>query len=115
MGIDWDDLFIDRVHRLGSFTKAKQRKRRENPRRPVIIACQDYNSVEKVMDAAYILRNSKFSLTRDYPRELVAARQRLMPRYQAERANFNHKVIIEYPTNLVVNSKIEANEFPDWY
>ena len=115
MGIDCDDLFIDRVHRLGSFTKAKQRQHTENPRRPVIIAFQDYRSVEKVMDAAYMLRNSKFSVTRDYPRELVAARQRLTLRYKAERANFNNKVAIEYPAKLVVNGKIVADEFPDWY
>ena len=114
MGIDCDNLFIDRVHRLGSFTKAKQRQHTENPRRPVIIAFQDYRSVEKVMDAAYMLRNSKFSVTRDYPRELVAARQRLMPRYKTERANFN-KVAIEYPAKLVFSGKIVADEFPDWY
>ena len=115
MGIDADSLFIDRFHRLGSLIKAKQKRPNENPRRPVIIAFQDYKSVERVMNAAYMLANSGFSVTRDYPKEIVVARQRLLPRYKAERRNFNNKVSIEFPAKLVVNSKIVADEFPEWH
>ena len=114
MGIDSDDLFVHRIHRLGSLYKAKQRQNTDNPKRPIIIAFQDYNSTVKILDAAYMLRGSSFSVTRDYPREIVAARQRLMPRYRTERQN-GHKVSIEYPAKLVVNGRIVADEFPDWY
>ena len=115
MGIDCDDLFIDRFHRLGSFMKAKQKRPNENPRRPVIIAFQDYKSVEKVMGAAYMLNKSGFSVTRDYPKEIVAARQRLLPRFKAERLNFNNKVSLEYPAKLIINNKVVADEFPEWH
>ena len=115
MGIDCDDLFIDRFHRLGSFMKAKQKRPNENPRRPVIVAFQDYKSVEKVMGAAYMLNKSGFSVTRDYPKEIVAARQRLLPRFKAERLNFNNKVSLEYPAKLIINNKVVADEFPEWH
>ena len=118
MGIDCDDcddLFIDRFHRLGSFMKAKQKRPNINPRRPVIIAFQDYKSVEKVMGAAYMLNKSGFSVTRDYPKEIVAARHRLLPRFKAERLNFNNKVYLEYPAKLIINNKVVADEFPEWH
>ena len=45
----------------------------------------------------------------------MAARQRLMPRYRDERMSRNNKVTIEYPAKLVVNGRIVADEFPDWF
>ena len=56
MGIDSDDLFVHRIHRLSSLYKAKQRQNTENPKRPITIAFQDYNSTVKFLDAAYMLR-----------------------------------------------------------
>ena len=114
MGLTYDDFYIHRVHRLGSLYKAKQRNGTENPKRPVIIAFQDYHSTEKIMSSSYMLRGSGFSVTRDYPREIVTARQRLMQRYRTEKQNRN-KVTIEYPARLVVNGRTVADEFPDWY
>lgn len=115
MCIDSDDLYIGRVHRLGSFHKAKQRQRTDNPRRPIIIAFEDYKSTETVLSAAYMLKGSNFSVTRDYPKEIVAARQRLMPRLKLERQNKNNKVSLEYPARLLINGRVVADEFPDWY
>ena len=37
-----------------------------------------------------------------------------MPRYRTEGQN-GHKVSIEYPAKLVVNGRIVADEFSDWY
>lgn len=114
IGIDSDDLYIHRFHRLGSLFKAKQRNGVDNPKRPVIVAFQDYQSTEKILNSSYMLRGSGYSVTRDYPKEIVAARQRLMPRFRTERQN-GHRVSIEYPARLVVNGKTVADEFPDWY
>lgn len=115
MGVDSDDLYIERVHRLGSFHKAKMRQNTDNPKRPIIISFQDYRSTELILDAAYMLKGTNFSVSRDYPKEIVAARRRLMPRYKAERQNRNNKVSIEYPAKLVVNGKVIVDEFADWY
>ena len=114
IGIDSDDLFIHRMHRLGSLSKAKQRNGLDNPKRPVIIAFHDYKSTEKILSSAYMLRGSGYSVTRDYPKEIVSARQRLMPRFRTERLN-GQKVSIEYPARLVVNGRTVADEFPEWY
>ena len=114
MGLTYDDFYIHRVHRLGSLYKAKQKNGTENPKRPVIIAFQDYHSTEKILSSSYMLRGSGFSVTRDYPREIVSARQRLMQRYRTEKQN-GSKVSIEYPARLVVNGRTVADEFPDWY
>ena len=59
-------------------------------------------------------RGSGFSVTRDYPREIVTARQRLMQRHRTEKQN-GSKISIEYPAGLVVNGRTVANESPDWY
>ena len=53
VGIGSDDLFIHQYHKLGSLFKAKQRKGVDNPKRPIIVAFQDYHSTEKIMRSAY--------------------------------------------------------------
>ena len=115
MGICLEDHYIHRMHRLGSLYKAKQKNGPDNPRRPVIIAFQDFQSTETILSASYMLRGSGYSVTRDYPREIVTARQRLMPRYRTEKQNSGNKVSIEYPAKLVVNGRTVADEFPDWH
>lgn len=92
MGIDSDDFIMDRFHRLGSFHKAKQRQRTDTPTRPVIVAFQEYHYIERILDASYMLKGSGFSVTKDYPKEIVAARQRLLPLFKAERQNRSNKV-----------------------
>ena len=54
MDIDSDDLFVHRIHRLGSLYKAKQRKNIDNPKRPIIIAFQDYNNSEDLRCSIYV-------------------------------------------------------------
>ena len=114
MDIDSEDLYIERAHKLGSLYKARQRQNPDNPKRPIIIKFLDYQSVEKVMGNAYKLQGTNFSITRDYPKEIVAARQRLMPKFRLERQNRNNKVSLEYPAKLLVNGRVVADEFPDW-
>lgn len=103
MGLDSDDLYIDRIHRLGSYLKAKQKQNTDNPRRPIIVSFMDSKSTETVLNAAYMLKGSNFSVTRDYPKEIVAARQNLISQFKVERQNRNNKVSIEYPAKLLVN------------
>ena len=61
----------------------------EVPRRPIIVSFNDDQSVQKVLSAAYMLRGTNYSVSKDFPREIVSARQRLIPRYKAERENRN--------------------------
>ena len=117
----WDLIVSVTDHCLsfyfGSFHTAKQRQRQrtDNHKRPIIIAFQKYSNIDRFLDAAYILKGSSYSVTRDYPKEKVAFRQRLMPIFKSERQNRNNKVSIEYPARLVVNGHVIKDEFPDWY
>ena len=117
MNIDIDDLYIERVHRLGSLQKARQKTTDPNEplRRPVIVAFNDTRSVDRVLDNAHMLRGSGFSVTRDFPLEIVKARRALMPQFIKERQNRQNKVSIEYPAKLTVNGKTVCDAFPDWF
>ena len=117
MNIDIDDLYIERVHRLGSLQKARQKTTDPNEplRRPVIVAFNDTRSVNRALDNAHTLRGSGFSVTRDFPLEIVKARRALMPQFIKERQNRQNKVSIEYPAKLTVNGKTVCDAFPDWF
>lgn len=80
MGIDSDDLYIGRIHRLGSLHMA--RTKNVVPRRPIIVSFNYDQSVQKVLSAAYMLRGTNYSVSKDFPKEIVSARQRLIPRYK---------------------------------
>ena len=62
------------------------------------------------MSSSHMLRGSGFSVTRDYPREIVTARQRLMQRYRTEKQNRN-KVTIEYPARLLLMGELSRINF----
>lgn len=62
-----------------------------------------------------MLRGTIFSVSRDYPKEIVEARRRLTPRFKSQRENRNNKASIEYAAKLIVNGKVIADEFADWY
>ena len=117
MSIDIDDLCIERLHRLGSFQKTRQRVTDPNEpvRRPIIVAFNDTRSLNRVLDNAHMLRGKPFSVTRDYPLEIVKARRTLMPQYIKEKQNRQNKVSNEYPARLIVNGKTVSDAFPDWY
>ena len=63
MSIDTDDLYIERVHRLGCLQKARQRVADPNDpvRRPITVAFNDSRSVNRVLYNAHMLRGSNFS------------------------------------------------------
>ena len=117
MGLDADDFYIERVHRLGSVQRARQRRDDPNQviRRPIIVSFYEQSNTETVMNSAYMLRGTKFSVTRDFPMEIVNARRNLMAQFIKEKQNRNNKVSIEYPARLTVNGRTVLDEFPDWY
>ena len=100
MGLDLDDFYVDRIHRLGSLHRAKQRNANQNPRRPIIVAFNNYSSTEIIMETAYMLKGTHFSVTRDYPKEIVEARKGLMPLYREQRQIRGNKVSLEFPAKL---------------
>ncbi|MCG8045177.1 MAG: hypothetical protein JAY66_05770 [Candidatus Thiodiazotropha taylori] len=113
MCLDIDDYYIDRIHRLGSLYRAKQRS--PDPRRPIIVAFGMYKYTQTILEAAYMLRGTKYSVSRDFPQEIVKARKNLMPLYKQQRLIRGNKVSLEYPAKVVVNGKTVADAFPDWY
>ena len=109
--MDIDDLDTERVHRLGNLHKAGLKS--DTLKRPIIAAFYEYRHTEIVLNASYMLRKTSFSVSRDYPEELVSARQRLIPQFKMERQNRNNKVSTVYPAKLVVNGRVIADELPD--
>ena len=89
MSLDIEDLGIERLHRLGSLHIAKLKS--DPPRRPIIAAFYEYRHTNIVLDAAYMLKATNFSVSRDYPKEILSARKRLIPRFKLERQNKNNK------------------------
>ena len=63
MSIDIDDLYIERLHRLGSIQKARQGVTDPNEpvRRPIIVAFNDTRSLNRVLYNAHMLRGKNFS------------------------------------------------------
>ena len=90
MGLDSDDLGIERVHRIGSLHNARVKS--DLPKRPIIASFYEYKHTNVVLETGYMLRNSNFSVSRDYPREIVSARKRLMPQFKSQRQNTRSKV-----------------------
>ena len=86
MGLDLEDFYIERVHRLGYLQKARQRRCRSDPNspviRPLIVAFYESPSVETVMETAYMLRNlngKSSMLEKHVPHKLIKPGQKLDP------------------------------------
>ena len=77
MGLDADAFHIEGVHRLGSVQRARQRRDDPNQviRRPIIVSSYEQSNTETVMNSAYMLRGTKFSVTRDFPMEILNTRR----------------------------------------
>ena len=71
---------IERLHRLGSLHNSKLKG--DPRRRPIIAAFYEYRHTNIVLDAAYMLKTTKFSISRGYLKEFLSARKRLMPRFK---------------------------------
>ena len=69
MGLDADDFYIERVHRLGSVQRARQRRDDPNQviRRPIIVSFYEQSNTETVMNSAYMLRGTNFLSREIFP------------------------------------------------
>lgn len=68
------------------------------------------------MKNVYKLKGTPYVIDRDLPKEIVAARKRIWPKFkQAKAAQPQAKVSIQFPARLVVNGVTTMNEFPDWF
>ena len=103
-------IVIDRAHRLGK----SQRLPGAGARRPIIVAFRDYVDTERIIGRAYLLKNSRFGIDRDYPKEIAAARQVLWPRFKELRSQ-SKNVSLQYPARLVLNGRVIEDALPDWF
>ena len=106
--IDVNAAGIARVHRLGRFTGRGQR-------RPIIVAFKDYNLTENIISLGLNLKDTGFSVTRDYPPEITRARKTLWPEYKRyKQENPRSKISIVYPAKLIVTGRVVTDLFPEW-
>ena len=107
MGITVSESDMSRAHRLGRFSPTKSR--------PIIAAFQDFNIAEKIVKQGHILRETEFSVSRDYPIEITRARKTLWPQYKdLKQEHPLSKVAIVYPAKLVMNGSVVTDLFPEW-
>ena len=98
---------ISRAHRLGRYEGTKKR--------PVIVAFQSYVLAESIIKQGYKLKDTDFSISRDYPLEITRARRTLWPEYKQIKSQHPlAKVAIVYPAKLLVNGRVEKDMFPEW-
>ena len=99
---------ISRAHHIGRY-------RGNDNQRPVIVAFQEYTLSERISKLGYMLRDTKFKISLDHPREITCARKTLLPDLkQAKALNSLAKVTILYPAKLVVNGRVVKDLFPEW-
>ena len=68
------------------------------------------------MQRAYRLRNSVFSVDRDYPKEISQARKELYSSKEAKEGRRKQlKVQIKYPARLYVDGRFVTDKFPEWF
>lgn len=60
------EIVIDRAHRLGKY------KRHSN--RSIIVAFRDYSATEAILFGASKLKESRYAINRDFPKEIALAR-----------------------------------------
>ena len=105
----YDDMYLERAHRLGGL------KPNQTKPRPIIVAFRDYYDTELILQAVDQLKGSKYSVCRDYPKEITEARNKIWPHYRKARENSANKVSIRYPARLIVNGVTTHDMFPDWF
>ena len=103
-------MYLARAHRLGP-RKIEIR----DPRRPIIVNFRDFIDTDTIMNKAFMLKNTPFSIAYDLPKEINEARKRLWSELRTIKANKPFvKFQILYPAKLLVEGKVVRDEFPDW-
>ena len=98
---------IPRVHRLGAYRRGRDR--------PIIANFLDSRDTEFVISRAKRLKNTAFSINRDFPQEIVSARKGLWPEFKKVRQAYPDKrVNLVFPAKIIIDGRVHANAFPDW-
>ena len=109
IGVDADNMYISRAHRMGKFKRGSCR--------PIIVNFRDYCDIEMIMSKAYMLKGTVFSVDRDFPKEISDARKKLWRVFRECKEKYppSANVQLLYPAKLVCNGAIIKDEFPDWF
>ena len=103
-----DGTWIERAHRLGRYDKTKAS-------RPIIVAFSSYRYIEIVMANVYKLKDTNYSVNRDFPAEITKARKLLWPKLKHIRQQFPFsKAALGYPAKIIVDGRTVEDMFPEW-
>lgn len=119
LDLDPEELSIVDAFRLGPKPKprprASLRGRAEAPTpRPILVTFAQSSDVDLILSYAKHLKNTRYSIDRDYPPEIQAARKRIWPEYKKLRAEKGSNVRLVFPAAIVVGGIVVIDEFPDW-
>ena len=101
MGLDIDDFYVERIHRLGSLSRARAVS--QTPRRPTIVAFGQYRNTNTILETAYMLMGSDFSVSRDLPKEILNARKNLMPQYKQQKQIRGNEVTLDHVKSFITS------------
>lgn len=103
-----DRSSIERAHRLGRYDRNKGI-------RPIIVAFSSYHLVETVMSNVSRLKDTRFSVNKDFPVEISRARRLLWPKVKQARLQYpGSKVSMGFPAKLQIDGRVVEDLFPEW-
>ena len=123
LDLNGDSMCIQRAHRIGSVKTGRIRQRgarnalqgERERHRPIIACFRDYKDVEAILSNGRLLQGKPFGISRDYPKEIIAARSRLWPEYNSLKSKYPvDKITIAFPAKLIWGGRVKRDEFPDW-
>ena len=109
---DDEDLFIMYARRIGQ----NDNRGRRIQKRPILCTFSHYTEADMVMNEARRLKNTPYSIDRDYPPEIASARKQLWPEVKRLRnlASPSDSIQLKYPAKIVKNGQIVQDAFPHW-
>jgi hypothetical protein len=114
--LDMSNIHITKAFRVGKRQISRSRGGVRPFHRAILVSFSDPFVTDIIMDKAYLLKNSSYGISRDYPREIREARQELWPDFKNARDKYGKEnVKLKFPAALVINGKTVKNLFPDWY
>ena len=101
------DVCIDRAHRLGRY--------KHGSNRPIIVAFRDFTDTQSILSSANKLKDTNYSINRDFPQEIVSARKSLWENYKTlKQRNPDKRVNMAYPAKIIMNDRVIYDAFPHW-
>ena len=114
LDLDPDEMCIEKAYRLGKIPRDYNSRYQGKLKRPLLVSFKYTSEVDVVMRSARNLRNTKYSIDRDYPPEIVAARKKLWPELKKLRKIPYNNVKMLFPAALMINNVVKYDEFPNW-